>query len=399
MTSSADAIGAAATPPASTTTTTPPIDEIAEALKELARGTPTDLSGLLHDVESHAIVGGTKVTAHCHCIQLDAHGRPKTSHLVRAIATQVIDYAIPRSEIAKADDEFSKNKSTQGFVRLYDEARKLFTDLDKSGEGGELLLFVLAEKLLRLPQLICKMNLKTSTQMHVHGADGLHAGVDPTTGNLLLYWGESKIYGDVTSAVRLCLASVAPMLATYSAGERDLQLLQRYADLNDPALEAALKKFLDPSSQEFNRLEFRGLCLVGFDCDAYPAGPSTTVLATMAQQIANALPGWKGHVAKRISEEKLDSFAMHFLFVPFPSAEGFRDMLREQLGIGTTASAPGTTAPVVTPAVPVATPAPTSVVPAKPTRTRQTPTPPVSGVAQPRNTRATKPRGPPSGTA
>ena len=71
MTNSADAMTAAATPPASTTTTPPPIDQIAEALKALARGAPTDLSGLLHDVESHAEVGGTRVTVHCHCIQLD----------------------------------------------------------------------------------------------------------------------------------------------------------------------------------------------------------------------------------------------------------------------------------------------------------------------------------------
>ena len=120
--------------PVATTT-----DAIGQALQELARGAPTDLYGLLHDVESHAVVDGTNVIAHCHCIQLDAHGQPKTNHLVRAIAQQVIDYAIPRSEIAKAHDEFLKTKSTHAFSRLGDEARKLFTDLDSSGEGGELL--------------------------------------------------------------------------------------------------------------------------------------------------------------------------------------------------------------------------------------------------------------------
>jgi hypothetical protein len=400
MTIGADPKGAGATPPASTTTsTTPPQDSLEEALKRLARGTPTALGGLLHEVESHVTVDGTMVTAHCHCLKLDGNGRPRTEDLVKVIAEHVLDYAIPRSQIREADEEYQRSRSTQKLVRLTDEARSLFTDLEQSGEGGELLLFALAEKILQLPQLICKMSLKTNTRMHVHGADGLHAGVDPTTGKLLLYWGESKIYGNVTGAVRECLASIRPMLAEYSSGQRDLQLLQRHADLDDPALEAALKKYLDPDADEFNSLEFRGLCLVGFDCDAYPIGPSTTQLAAMAKQIAMALPTWRGHVKKRLTEEKLDAFAMHFLFVPFPSADGFRQLLRDKLGVArrVTPAAPAPV-PAVVPNAPATTP---TVAPAKPGRTRRaSPTPvQVSSVTTARKPRATKPRGTPSGAA
>jgi hypothetical protein len=131
MTTSADTTGAAVTPAGTSPTTlgTMPVDQLEEALKALARGAPTDLVGLLHDVESHAVVGGTKVTAHCHCLKLDAHGRPKVDHLVRAIAEQVIDYAIPRSQISEAHAEFVKNKSTQKFARLNNDAKKLFTSL------------------------------------------------------------------------------------------------------------------------------------------------------------------------------------------------------------------------------------------------------------------------------
>lgn len=398
MTDSADTTGAVATPaPASTTSTTPAQEPLEEALKRLARGTLTALGGLLHDVESHVTVDGTLVTAHCHCLKLDGNGRPRTEDLVKVIAEHVLDYAIPRSHIREADEEFQRSRSTQKLVRLADEARSLFTDLEQSGEGGELLLFALAEKLLRLPQLICKMSLKTNTRMHVHGADGLHAGVDPTTGKLLLYWGESKIYGDVTGAVRECLASIRPMLAEYSSGQRDLQLLQRHADLDDPALEAALKKYLDPDADEFNSLEFRGLCLVGFDCDAYPSGPSTTQLAAMAKQIAGTLPTWRGHVKKRLAEEKLDAFAMHFLFVPFPSADGFRQLLRDKLGVAKQVSpAP---VPAVVPNAPSATPPAASVAPAKPGRGRRASATPAAGVTTAHKPRGKKPRGSPNGAA
>lgn len=372
---------------ASTTAGGPATAPLEEALKRLARGVPTALVGLLHDVESHAVIEGTKVTAHCHCLKLDGNGRPRIEDLVKVVAEHVLDYAIPRSQIREADEEYVRTRSTQKLVRLANDAKELFTDLEQSGEGGELLLLALAEKILRLPQLICKMNLKTNTRMHVHGADGLHAGVDSATGKLLLYWGESKIYGDVIGAVRECLASVAPMLAEYAAGQRDLQLLQRHANLDDSALEKALKKFLDPDSEEFNSLEFRGLCLVGFDCDAYPKGPSTAELAVLAKQIATTLPKWKGHVKKRIAEEKLDAFAMHFLFVPFPSAEGFRQLLRDQLGVGTQAA---TAAPTPAPA------APPAATDAKLTRGRRAA--PVSNVS-PRQPRAPKLKGTPSGAA
>lgn len=368
----------------------PAQDSLDDALKRLARGTPTDLNGLLHDVESHVTVDGTLVTAHCHCLKLDGNGRPRIEDLVKVIAEHAVDYAIPRSQIREAMEEFDRSQSTQKLVRLAGEARSLFTDLEQSGEGGELLLFALAEKLLRLPQLICKMSLKTNTRMHVHGADGLHAGVDPTTGKLLLYWGESKIYGDVTGAVRECLASIRPMLAEYSSGQRDLQLLQRHADLDDPALEEALKKYLNPDADEFNSLEFRGLGLVGFDCDAYPTGPSTRQLAAMAQQIAATLPTWRGHVKKRLAEEKLDAFAMHFLFVPFPSADGFRQLLRDTLGVAKQATpAAPTPVPVAARNAPTTTPL---ITPAKPARSRQSSPTPVADAATP-------PKGNPNGAA
>jgi len=333
MKTSAPATGAfQAQPEVSSTTSSEPL---AEALARLARGAATDLSALLHDVERHVIVDGTNITAHCHCLTLDGNGRPRIEDLVEAVAEHVLDYAIPRSEYRAAREEAERTGSSHKVVRLHTKARNLFTDLIQSGEGGELLLFALAEKLLQLPQLICKMSLKTNTRMHIHGADGLHAGVDEQTGKLLLYWGESKIFGDVTNAVRDCLKSLAPMLQNNDASKRDLQLLQRHLDVDNEDLENALKKFLNPDDPAFNSLEFRGLCLVGFDCDAYPKGPSRTEHKAVVSAITATLPAWKQHVARRVTEERIDAFSMHFLFVPFPSADEFRKLFRKHLGLST----------------------------------------------------------------
>jgi hypothetical protein len=201
--------------------------------------------------------------------------------------------------------------------------------------------FVLAETLLRLPQVICKMSLKTNTRMHVHGADGVHAGVDPDTARLALYWGESKIYGDAAAAIRECLASLAPMLVGFGPGaahERDLQLLQRAADLDHPELETALKRFLNPRDPAYNDLEFRGLCLVGFDCDAYPTAVAAMRQPELIEKILSQLPAWKRQIAKRIGEEKLSDFSLHMICVPFPSADAFRECMRQALGVTSAAA-------------------------------------------------------------
>lgn len=132
MTTNADAMGAAATLPAASTTT--PQEPLAAALARLARGTPTDLSALLHDVERHVVVDGTNVTAHCHCLTLDGNGRPRIEDLVEAVAEHVLDYAIPRSEYRAAREEVARETMNVGDANaILAESRKGVT----SQEGGE----------------------------------------------------------------------------------------------------------------------------------------------------------------------------------------------------------------------------------------------------------------------
>ena len=83
-------------------------------------------------------------------------------------------------------------------------------DLDKLGLPQDLLrnaaivlLFLLAERFLKLPQILCKMDLKTDPRMHYHGADGVSIGfcTDQVKTN-------TAISGDVLVAVEICGAVV-----------------------------------------------------------------------------------------------------------------------------------------------------------------------------------------------
>lgn len=211
------------------------------------------------------------------------------------------------------------------------QAQKLFSRLANSGEGGELILFLFAERFLKLPQVICKMNLKTSSQMHFHGADGVYMGVDRETNKLCLYWGESKLYSSATNAVYECMKSIAPLVSgnmgNGSAEERDMQLLSDFMNVDDDDLESALKKFLDPDDSAFNQLEYRGICLVGFDSEHYPVEPHAQNLDALVENVRGKFERWQSHVKKRISEEKINRFSMHVFMLPFPSVDDFRAKL------------------------------------------------------------------------
>jgi hypothetical protein len=288
-------------------------------------------------VETDIPISETLARTHCYSLSLDGMGHPRMDLLIRGICGRVIDYAIPRSLVQEAHRHYVATKQTTKFVNIANEARHLFTHLLNSGEGGELLLFCLAESVLGFPQVLCKMYLKTSTEVHFHGADGVHTSVDGATGKLSVWWGESKLHKNATDAIRECLRSLAPLLldpqSSDAKRERDLQLLRHNVDLDNPNLEAAIRRYLDTGDLLFNKMKYGGLALVGFDHGCYPKHPEPGLIEEITGAIKKEVGGWRGHCASRIVEEKLSHVDLHLFLIPFPSVEEFRAKLRKELGI------------------------------------------------------------------
>lgn len=306
-----------------------------EVLDAILSGDPEELGVHLHLVERDIEIEGHKVTVHCHCLTTDANGKVKVKRLAEFMRNAAADYAIPRKRIEEARERDARFRSTSAVSKLHQEARGVFTDLATTGEGGEMLLFLLAERFLGLPHVLCKMDLKTDRRMHYHGADGVYAAVTDD-GKLKLYWGESKVYGDPTDAVRDCLKSLAPFLLEEdhegSSRERDLLLLSDKADLGDPRLSEAFKRYFDTASPLSNRIEYCGIALIGFDADFYPSSDTRGVLEDIAAAAKIGLENWTTAVGRRLVAEKLEHFDIHFLCVPLPSVEKFREAFLEAMG-------------------------------------------------------------------
>jgi hypothetical protein len=306
-----------------------------EDLELLLRGRPDRLNAYLHTLSFHELINQTNTVAHCHCVQVDANGKLRVADFCRYLATLIVDYCIPRSEIAEAKRECDETGSTAKLVALAQKARDLFTALPNSGEGGELLLSTMAETYLHLPQVMTKMSLKTSGQMHVHGSDAIHMGVDAQTGHLTLYWGEAKLRQDMNTAIDKCLEDIAPYLTAAGGSgapyERDLFLLRDNLDLNDELLEGAIREYLDPDHERHLSLEYRGLCLVGFDCEAYLSMTTHKSVQALRADISSAFARYKQKIEKGVQANLISRVVIEIFCVPFPSVQEFRDGFRREV--------------------------------------------------------------------
>lgn len=97
-------------------TSTPKHILLPEVFDQLLRGEPTDLDAYLTGVASKVSVENTKATVHCHCISIDGNGRPRVKDLARTVASRIVDYAIPRSEIKAAQDYDARLNTTVSAV-------------------------------------------------------------------------------------------------------------------------------------------------------------------------------------------------------------------------------------------------------------------------------------------
>lgn len=307
-----------------------------DALASALTGDPEALEVHLSLVERDVLLDGHAVSIHCHCLATDANGRVRPERLAEFMRNAVVDYAIPRSKVSAAKARDAKYNSTEAVAELVERAKRSFTDLTNTGEGGEMLLFLLAERFLKLPQILCKMDLKTDSQMHYHGADGVYAGISED-GVLKLYWGESKVYQDAAAAIRECLKSLAPLIVQpdqeEAERERDLLLLSDKADLSDPALNEALRRYFDKSSVLSKRVQYCGIALVGFDAAFYPAHDVKAVAKDIVEASRAALAKWSENISDRLGAEKLSQVDIQLFCIPLPSAAGFREAFLKALGI------------------------------------------------------------------
>lgn len=313
--------------------------DIDAAIDRLLVKTKGELLSRIEQLSHNVVIEDTNTKAYCHMLKIDANGNIRLKDLIDYIDTKLVEYAIPKKDIDMASQYLQETGAPAKIIELKNKANALFTDLEKTGEGGEILLYILTQEFLKLPQLLSKMSLKTSGQLHYQGADGIHVGFDEKKQNLHLYWGESKMYKNIVSAVSSCVDSIKGFLldtlGASSTQERDLQLITSNisANVNDPDFENLLVRFFDKDDDLSNHLVYKGICFVGFDSDKYPVDSDLSKTTELVKsQFDEELNSWYKLLETGIGKyPNLRQKEIHVFLMPFPSVEDFRKYFLEKI--------------------------------------------------------------------
>ena len=294
------------------------------------------------DVSTNFSVEDTEAVSHCYVLNLGRNNRPDVKDLAEYLFWQISNYCIPAKELEEAKQKDADNNQSMYMTRLAEKARKLFVEADNSGEAGEVLLYALVQEVPQIPQLLCKMPKKTSSKMHIHGIDGIHVSTSKNSVGrdaLALYWGEAKMKKEVGKAISHAIESLEGFLlaegGSHTPAERDLQLIQDNLSVINTELEDALLRYLDKDGEQYGKVDYKGVCLVGFDYDKYPDAPnSDTTLEEIKDSINHDIKSWLKTLKGQIKKHKhLDTFEMHVFLIPFPSVEEFKKAFLQELGM------------------------------------------------------------------
>lgn len=307
-------------------------------IEKLLNRSEHGLDGFIESVSLNEAIDGCASIAHCHVLKRSPLDEPKVKELSEHIAWSILDYAIPRKQILEAKKKSEEYNNNMYISKLESEAKELFTNLKTTGEGGEMLLYLLIQELLKAPQLLCKMPLKTDNRMHVHGIDGIHMKVEKTRAGelkLVLFWGESKLHKTLSSGIKEGLDTLSKFLTKEASPEerkKDITLIRDNIDLgNDSELQDAILDFINPASPNSTdtSVEYRGAILLGFDEGKYGELDHDSICS----HVQSKMKSWIASVKKEIDNKKLSHIEIHVFLLPFPSVEGFRKEFLSALGI------------------------------------------------------------------
>lgn len=308
---------------------------------ELLLGNFSHLNSRIRHLDYDTTACGERIKVRCSYVAFQA-GVQTFDEFIDMLSETIIPFCLPRSVIKEAQDAALNGdhvKAGRIFSSLSEKAKALFIKAKKgshrSGEAGEILLYILNEWLLQAPQIVSKMYLKTNNNMPVHGTDGIHARYDSNEKKLYLYWGESKAHGSLDGALNAALTSIDKFLKD-GQEKREIEIIATYPDLGEMTSDskAALLEFLDPYSEvTLNKVPcFSCLLVHQFD---YVFDDQMTD-AEIEQAYVNAVNASAEKFIKsikaKIANKGLSLRRFEIFLAPVHSAEEFRDKFQAKIG-------------------------------------------------------------------
>lgn len=180
--------------------------------------------------------------------------------LVSELGNKLHYFALSRKQIQQLKKEDKLNDLIQS------AKNKLRDHNVNEGELGEILLYCLLESHLNAPKILTKLELKTSANDYVKGADGVHL-FQVTDKDYQLIFGESKLEAEFKKGIYSAFDSIKKFLQTKRLSfEMELISSELVKEAYDESSYEILKRIIVPSAKEEETyLDYSFGIFLGFD--------------------------------------------------------------------------------------------------------------------------------------
>ena len=250
--------------------------------------------------------------------------------LVKLLSNQLYHFALSRTEVQKLKD-------LEEYATLVDKAKeKLRVYSANEGELGEILLYCLLESHLGAPKILTKLEIKTSNNDYVKGADGVHL-LKLTNNDYQLILGESKLNSDLQKGIYEAFGSLSKLLTENKKIDFEIGLInsQLVKEAFDEGLYNFLKKVIIPSAREDEiNTDYSFGIFLGFNIDISEeeSNKSNSEFRTnIRNKIQQQVQDFKDSINFQINKSQFMGYNFHIYVVPFSNLIENRKEIIQQL--------------------------------------------------------------------
>lgn len=268
-----------------------------------------------------------KILCKFYLIRSNGDNQIRENDLIDFMISKIIRYVLKREEYRPKD--VTIDYVLDNTVNLFKKAKRRFVINPNTGEGGELILFILLES-QGIVQLVHKMDLKTSGQVHFHGFDAIHVEINGD--KIVFHYGESKMYKDFQKGLNDAINSIKKIDSKKFKFEVELASSHIDDAKFDPYVQH-IKHLLSPYSNKDNVSTAHPVFL-GYDW------PVMNVEQKKITDLNNYLVEEYSKIQDDISEkikqkvcntQEINSRTFIFYMMPFTDVDAFRTKFIQEL--------------------------------------------------------------------